>query len=157
VFQFVLHCLFAALCMQATISDVARAESASPRLEFAQAQPGSVGGTIGKGNKSISGGEDAKPAETPKKRPASAAKPAAAAPKGPQTFQNPMTNGLRTDLCQTATATGCGEPSANMWCQRNGFKRAAAFQWGFGAPAWRQGENSRCDGPCGVLTEVTCE
>jgi hypothetical protein len=128
-----------------------------PLIRFAQA--GSTGGMIGKQGKSASG-EDASPRpDSGQRRQQAPARPRAVTTpaRGPQTFQNPMSNGMRTDLCQTAAPSGCGEPAATMWCQRKGFKRAASFKWGFGAPAWRQGEGSRCNGPCGVLTEVTCE
>jgi hypothetical protein len=122
------------------------------------AQAGSIGGTIGKTDKSLSGEDGARLQPKTKSSNGGTNAPAAPAkPKGPQTFQNPMSHGMRTDLCQTAAATGCGEPSANMWCQNKGYARAASFNWALGGPAWRQGEGTVCNGPCGILTVVTCE
>jgi hypothetical protein len=120
------------------------------------AQSGSTGGTLGKTDKSMSGEREdqASPPIRSKPRSKTTAMPAN---KGTHTFQNPMSHGMATDLCQTAAATGCGEPSATMWCQRSGYARATSYNYTISAPAWRQGEGTRCTGPCGVLTQVTCE
>jgi hypothetical protein len=127
-------------------------------VSSALAQAGSTGGTIGKQDKSISGdGPIPSRQKTKSSKHRSGADGGAAIVKGQKTFQNPMSNGMRTDLCQTAIATGCGEASANMWCKRKGYTHAIAFNWGYGAPAWRQAEGSICTGPCGILTDVTCE
>jgi hypothetical protein len=130
--------------------------TATSNVSFAQA--GSTGGTLGKTEKSPSGDNRAPSQPKTKSSNRTTTAPAVPAiPNGPQTFQNPMSHGMRTDLCQTAVATGCGEPSANMWCQHKGYTRAVSYNWTLGAPAWRQGEGTVCNGPCGILTEVTCK
>jgi hypothetical protein len=134
-------------------------ESVSILTQFAQGQPGSIGGSVGKQDKSISGDDAISPQPEAKPRKGAPRDTGATAPaKGPQTFENPMSNGMRIDYCQTANGSGCGEPAASMWCQRKGYKRAMAYikRASFGS-AWRQGERTVCTGRCGVLVQVTCE
>jgi hypothetical protein len=50
----------------------------------------------------------------------------AAAQENTQTFNTPTINGVRLDWCRHF-GTQCGEPAANLFCQRQGFTRAVRF------------------------------
>lgn len=127
-------------------------------LQFALAQAGSTGGTLGKANKSISGDNGAQSQPKTKSPDAAAAVPAAPAiPKGPQTFQDPRVNGVRVDWCMTSTLGGCGEGAATAWCQSKGFSHAINYKWVVAPPTYRQGDRDICSGFCGGFTEVTCQ
>ena len=65
----------------------------------ALAQAGSIGGTVGKTDKSASGGEASEPLDHRGNRTKVKTKQ--------NTFQNPVVNGLRVDWC-LAAARGCG-------------------------------------------------
>lgn len=138
------------------------------------AQAGSTGGTIGKADKSISGGEPephasqrAKPATRPaavEKRPSALQRPRAVheqkreTSKGSKVLYNPTINGIHVDWCMTTDYNSqCGEASATALCRGRGFSRSTHYDWHLSSPTYRQGEHNICRGNCGALTEVTCE
>lgn len=119
----------------------------------ALAQAGSTGGTIGKQDKSISGGvetngPDSKPARK---------KPQNERSGAPKTFHTPTLRGVGVDWCMSANMGGCGQVAASTWCRSKGFSKATDFKWGAMSPVYRQGDNDICNGICGGFTQVTCE
>jgi hypothetical protein len=129
----------------------------------ALAQAGSIGGTIGKQDKSISGGTetndpDSKPSRKMNREPDG---PGSKRPRnesgGPRTFYNPTLRGVGVDWCMSANMGGCGQVAASTWCRTKGFSKATDFKWGAMSPVYRQGDNDICNGICGGFTQVTCE
>jgi hypothetical protein len=120
------------------------------RAAFAQA--GSTGGTLGKTDKSASGGEEQQQT-----------KPRRSRIVGPKTFQNPTINGIRVDVClgkliEGITGTGCYAPAADAWCRSKGLSRAISFTNEMTSPTYRQGEHSICRvATCAAFTEIVCE
>lgn len=139
-----------------------------PSVALAQLQPGSTGGTIGKTNKSISGGEESSPPsdvqEPPRVKrhsiskggtsPDEGAKAERAA--GNKVFHNPTLNGVRVNWCLTGLE-GCGQGAATALCQSKGLTRATDFKWEVAAPAYALGDHTTCTGFCGAFTVVSCE
>ena len=135
------------------------------------AQAGSAGGTIGKQDKTISGGgegreepsERSSPRTSPKRIPqfdrSNDANPKTDKAGDPKTFVNPTVNGMRIDWCTSAAglAGPCGEPSASAWCRMKGLSRAINFKMGIGSSAYRLADHSVCNFSCGQLTLVICE
>jgi hypothetical protein len=136
---------------------------AADGVAFAQA--GSIGGTIGKTDKSVSGVEQA---EEPRDRKPSAEGRAKARPSrhpesarivGPKTFQNPAINGIRIDGClANLIGDGCGTPAADAWCRSKGMSRAISSINDTASPTYRQGDHSICrKQPCSAFAEIVCE
>jgi hypothetical protein len=137
---------------------------ASANASSALAQAGSVGGTIGKQDKSISGGEeangpDSKPTRKVDRAPdaRSGKKPQAELSGTPKTFRNPTLRGVGVDWCVSADMGGCGQIAATAWCRSKGLSKATDFKWKAMSPVYRQGDNNICSGFCGGFTQVTCE
>jgi hypothetical protein len=135
---------------------------ASGSLAFGQA--GSTGGTIGKQDKSISGGAEANGPDTKPTRKVNRApdglsrKRSQDEPSGtPKTFRNPTLRGVGVDWCMSAEMSGCGQVAATTWCRSKGFSKATDFKWKMKSPVYRQGDNEICKGFCGGFTQVTCE
>jgi hypothetical protein len=139
-------------------------------IAAAQMQPGSTGGTIGKTDKSVSGGDDAdasRPVEKPKPdRPPTPNSQIGAKPKqggGPQTFDRPIINGVRVDYCSAWLYIGCGEPAATAWCRSKGLTRAASWKVERLQQTYLQSDHHICtaatspSGACGGLWQVVCE
>jgi hypothetical protein len=128
------------------------------------AQAGSTGGTIGKHDKSISGGEeaigtDSKPTRKAKREPdgLGRTKPQDELSGTPKTFRNPTLRGVGVDWCMSADMGGCGQVAATTWCRSKGLSKATDFKWKAMSPVYRQGDNNICNGFCGGFTQVTCE
>ena len=127
------------------------------------AQAGSTGGSVGKTDKSISGGED-QPA-APKPRSNGPAKPRDAEKKpssgdkgkgGQKVFINPTINGTRVDW-NSGEGAGMGQPAADAWCRSKGLTRSASYAWEYHSPAIRIVTRTTCNGFCGAFTKVVCE
>lgn len=130
------------------------------------AQAGSTGGTVGKTDKSVSGGKEqrlklrhSKPEKKKHAVPeqASQPNPNPEAIRGPVVLHNPTINGMRVDWCMTTDWSECGEVSASTLCQTKGLSRAIDFKWRVNPPTYRQGTRDICEGLCGAFTQVTCE
>jgi hypothetical protein len=89
----------------------------------AQVQPGSIGGTIGKKDKSISSGDDQ--AAPPRQRSNGPARPRNGDKKissddkaggSQKVFVNPTLNGTRIDW-YSGESGGWGRPAADAWCR----------------------------------------
>jgi hypothetical protein len=137
---------------------------ASPAMDTtAFAQAGNTGGSIGKADKSISGGEE-QPAppklrSTAPARPRSADRKASSGDKGAggqKVFASPTINGIRVDWYSGEGDTK-GQPAADAWCRSKGFARAASFAWEFHSPAIRIVTRTTCSSFCGAFTQVVCE
>jgi hypothetical protein len=125
--------------------------------ERAAAQAGSTGGTIGKTDKSISGGESvAEPTKTRSK----GGRPAGTSARS-NVFENPTINGIRVDGCMKWGPTGCEGPAANHWCRSKGFQRATVWTIEKVHPTIFQDPASSvkvCDYFfCGGFSRVVCE
>lgn len=136
----------------------------SANASSALAQAGSIGGTIGKQDKSISGGAEANGPDTKPTRKVNRApdglsrKRSQDEPSGtPKTFRNPTLRGVGVDWCMSADMSGCGQVAATTWCRSKGFSKATDFKWKMKSPVYRQGDNEICKGFCGGFTQVTCE
>jgi hypothetical protein len=120
----------------------------------ALAQAGSTGGTIGKTEKSISGGADT---EQPKQKPLRAPPQ----PARSKIFENPTINNIRVDGCMKWGPVGCGAPAANHWCRSKGFGRATDWSTEKVHPTIFQDPQSSvkvCDYFfCGAFTRIACE
>jgi hypothetical protein len=130
----------------------------------ALAQAGNTGGTIGKQDKSISGGEEANGPDSKRTRHVKRAsggllrKRAQNEPSGmPKTFRNPTLRGVGVDWCMSADMGGCGQVAATTWCRSQGLSKATDFKWKTMSPVYRQGDGDICKGFCGGFTQVTCE
>jgi hypothetical protein len=124
---------------------------ASGALAF---QAGSTGGTIGKTDKSISGGEGTKPpGEKPQRAPPQSTKS--------KVFENPMINDIRVDGCMKWGPVDCGAPAADHWCRSKGFARATDWSTERVHPTIFQDPQSSvkvCDYFfCGAFSRVVCE
>jgi hypothetical protein len=126
------------------------------------AQAGSVGGTIGNTDKSISGESTATPpvvVGNPKHRQRSG-EPSRQDNKQ-KVFVNPTIDGLPVDRCLTYAAN-CNEPAASAWCRRKGMTHATGWKYEnkthighvVGASA---GDHRDCNFGCDGFTEVICE
>jgi len=120
----------------------------------AHAQAGSTGGTIGKTEKSISGGEDTEqPRQEPHRAPPQSARS--------KIFEKPTINNIRVDGCMKWGPAGCGAPAANHWCRSKGFGRATEWDTERVHPTIFQDPESSvkvCDYFfCGAFTRVACE
>jgi hypothetical protein len=140
--------------------------------QTALAQAGSTGGTLGKTDKSASGGEESSPSGGRRVSPAASRHPQRNAEgNGKQrTYQNPTVDGLRVDYCLGTQSMGCGNPAAGAWCRRNGFSHAIKYKTEKSPTAYRLGDAtaactgaSRCNdacpgilGGCDVLKVVIC-
>jgi hypothetical protein len=131
------------------------------RTAFAQA--GSTSGTIGKQDKSISGGED-QPAP-PKQRSKGPARPRNGDKKissddkdrgSQKVYVNPTLNGTRVDW-YSGESGGWGKPAADAWCRSKGLMRSTSFAWEYHSPVIRIVTRTTCDGFCGAFTKVVCE
>jgi hypothetical protein len=129
---------------------------------------GSTGGTIGKTDKSASGGEQADEPRDGKRSADERAKTRSRRSEsvrivGPKTFQNPTTNGIRVDRClgniiEGLAGTGCGAPAADVWCHSKGLSRSISFTEDTASPTYRLGEHSICRAqPCSAFGEIVCE
>jgi hypothetical protein len=140
------------------ISHLAFADASS-----ALAQAGSVGGTISKQDKSISGGEDqpAPPKQRSKgpTRPRNGDKKISSDDKGrgsQKVYVNPTLNGTRIDW-YSGEGGGWGKPAADAWCRSKGLARSTSFAWEYHSPVIRIVTRTTCDGFCGAFTKVVCE
>jgi hypothetical protein len=127
----------------------------------ALAQAGSTGGTVGKMDKSISGGED-QPAPLKLKSKGSA-KPAEKklssgdkGRRGQKVYINPTINGTRVDW-NSGEGAGMGQPAADAWCRSKGLTRSTSYAWEYHSPAVRIVTRTTCNGFCGAFTKVVCE
>jgi hypothetical protein len=136
----------------------------------AQLQPGSTGGSIGKTDKSMSGGDDAnasRPVDKPKPDHIPAPNSQGGAPTkqsgGPKTFDRPIINGIRVDYCSAWLYIGCGEPAATTWCRSKGLTHAASWKVERLQQTYLQRDHHICtaatspSGACGGLLQVVCE
>lgn len=65
--------------------------------------------------------------------------------------------GMTMDYCLTFAAT-CGQPAADEFCRRNGYTRAASFDWSYQRPTRTLVSNETCDQDgCGGYNRITCE
>lgn len=138
----------------------------------AVAQAGSTGGTVGKTNKSVSGGGEL---TTPVPRHSSPElkRPRASQRGGKErTFKNPTVNrrssptfktflnptiaGLRVDRC-LHYASECDEPAAAAWCRSKGFARATDWKWESVPETIGQSDGHRCSIGCGGFSIVVCK
>jgi hypothetical protein len=126
---------------------------------LAQIQPGSTGGSIGKTDKSISGGESGEP-RTPVKSRSKRQQPANTSARS-KIFNNPTINGIRVDRCMKWGPEDCGAPAANHWCQSKGFARATDWSVEKVHPTIFQDPQSPhkvCDYFfCDAFTRIACE
>jgi hypothetical protein len=123
---------------------------ATPSASLAQA--GSTGGSVGKTDKSVSGGEEPH-------APAISQKPQH--PKA-HTFLRPLINGMAIDHCAKNSDQSCDEPAATAWCRSKGFLRATAWKFESVPRAFRLLDMTTCDTSssrlgCGGFTKITCE
>jgi hypothetical protein len=115
------------------------------------AQAGSTGGSVGKTDKSVSGGEEPR-------TPAISQKPH---PKA-HTFSRPLINGMAIDHCAKNSDQSCDEPAATTWCRSKGFLRATAWKFESVPRAFRLLDMTTCDTSssrlgCGGFTKITCQ
>jgi hypothetical protein len=124
------------------------ASSAMDATAFAQA--GATGGTIGKTDKSVSGGGEAR-------EPAPKVKRAQPQPAKSRIFENPTINNIRVDRC-LRWGTDCGAPAADHWCQSKGFKGATDFSVEIVHPTILQDSHRTvCDSfYCGAFKRIVC-
>jgi hypothetical protein len=123
------------------------------------AQAGSVGGTIGNTDKSISGGTETEQARH-KSQPSRQNAPARPESKQ-KVFVNPTIDGLPVDRCLTYAAD-CNEPAASAWCRRKGMTHATGWKYEnkshsghvVGASG---GDHRDCNFGCDGFTQVICE
>ena len=118
----------------------------------ALAQAGSTGGSVGKTDKSVSGGEEPHTPAISQK------------PQHPQThtFWRPLINGMAIDHCAKRGNESCDEPAATTWCRSKGFLRAIAWKFDKVPQAFRLLDMTTCDTSsgalvCGGFTQITCE
>jgi hypothetical protein len=116
------------------------------------AQAGSTGGSVGKTDKSVSGGEEFHAPSISQK------------PQHPQThtFWRPLINGMAIDHCAKNSDKWCDEPAATAWCRSKGFLRAIAWKFDSVPRAFRLLDMTTCDTSssrlgCGGFTQITCE
>jgi hypothetical protein len=130
------------------------------------AQAGATGGTIGKTDKSVSGGGD-QPA--PELRSTAPARPRGADKKpssdekgtrGQKVFVNPTIKGIRVDGCMKWGPVDCGAPAADHWCRSKGFEHAIEFSTEKVHPTIFQDPQSSvrvCDYFfCGAFNRIVC-
>ncbi|MGA7074271.1 hypothetical protein [Bradyrhizobium sp.] len=126
----------------------------------AQVQPGSTGGSIGKTDKSISGGEGAAEPRAPAKLRSNSRRPTDGSARS-KVFENPTINGIRVDGCMKWGPVGCGSPAANHWCRSKGFRQATSWDTEKIHPTIFQDPESPvkvCDYFfCGAFSRVVCE
>lgn len=119
---------------------------------IALGQAGSTGGTIGKTDKSSSGGEISEPSDHRATRTKEKTKQHA--------FQNPIVDGQRVDYCLLANARGCGQEAADAWCRRNGLSHATSWKTEKAPEGYKLGDAvTSCNpfaGGCDVFTLVYC-
>jgi hypothetical protein len=82
-------------------------------------------------------------------------------PAEERVFGHPQHNGHRVDVCR-AWGQGCGQEAADLFCRRNGFERAAAYEIdpkvGAVTPTMTLEDNRICDQPfCDGFRTITCE
>jgi hypothetical protein len=124
---------------------------AADRIVFGQA--GSTGGTLGKTDKSSSGGDEAV-------RPR---KPTNQAAGGPKTFELPTINGTRVDWClkwNGGLGAECGEPAATAFCKSKGFSRGSNWSQEQIPTVYLIGEKRTYTCPfvgCSAFVRVTCD
>jgi|HubBroStandDraft_4_1064222.scaffolds.fasta_scaffold422258_2 hypothetical protein len=121
----------------------------------ALAQAGSVGGTVGKQDKSVSGGDDNAPSLPRKPAPAEQK-------RGSGTFDRPTINGARVDWClqwNGGLGAECGEPAATAFCKIKGFSHDLSWTHEQVPAAYLIGEKTRFDCPlgCTAFVHITCE
>jgi hypothetical protein len=126
----------------------------------AQVQPGSTGGSIGKTDKSVSGGgEPASPEQRSRApvRTRDADKKISSDSGGPKAYSTPTFDGIRVDWCLGDSMHGCGKSAADAWCRSKGHANSTSFAWEYHSPAIRMISRTKCDGFCGAFTKVVCE
>jgi hypothetical protein len=128
----------------------------SVNASSALAQAGSTGGTVGKQDKSMSGGVEA---EQPRpKLTRSRALPLGADGRQ-KLFIKPTIHGVRVDRCRHF-GTECDEPAATEWCRSKGFARATAWNWEHVSNTVGQSDGHRCSTgllACGGFSKIACE
>lgn len=78
-----------------------------------------------------------------------------------KTFPNPSVGAHRLDACLN-WGTGCGQPAADTFCKRNGFKSARSFQLahniGARTPTLVVGDNKVCNvADCDGFSSIVCQ
>ena len=74
-----------------------------------------------------------------------------------KTFSPVQNGGMTVDYC-LSFAADCGQPVADEFCRRQGFKGAQAFEWKYMRPTRTLGSGELCDADyCGGITSVTCQ
>ena len=116
------------------------------------AEAGSTGGSVGKTDKSVSGGEESRAPAISQK------------PQHPQThtFWRPLIKGMAIDHCATNSDQSCDQPAATAWCRSKGFLRAIAWKFHSVPRAFRLLDMTTCDTSssrlgCGGFTQITCD
>jgi hypothetical protein len=115
-------------------------------------QAGSTGGTIGKTDKSVSGGDDAR-----------SRKPTNQAAGGAKTFELPTIMGTRVDWClkwNGGLGDECGEPGATAFCRSRGFSRGSNWSVEQVPTVYLIGEKRTYTCPlvgCSAFVRVTCD
>ena len=116
------------------------------------AQAGSTGGSVGKTDKSVSGGEEPHARAISQK------------PQHPKAhiFRRPLINGMAVDHCAKNSDQSCDEPAATAWCRSKGFLRAVTWKFESVPRAFRLLDMTTCDTSssrlgCGGFTQITCE
>lgn len=72
-------------------------------------------------------------------------------------FSPVQVGGMTMDYC-LSFATTCGQPAADEFCRRNGYTRAASFDWSYTRPTRTLVSNETCDQDgCGGYNRITCE
>jgi hypothetical protein len=119
--------------------------------DFALAQAGSTGGTLGKQDQSLSGDQAKQPSPRQPAR-------KNIQKSGARTFNNPKINGIPVDNC-LSYAADCGEPSATAWCRSKGLRRAVTWDMAHMPQTYVQSGGIICGvlGPCGGFTRIVCE
>jgi hypothetical protein len=129
---------------------------AMPFADAAFSQAGSLGGTLGQTDKSLSGQRQDEPRTPPKAaprpKPSIAPKPSAAT----KVFHNPSIGGVRLDVC-LHFSTECNEPAASAWCRSHGFTRASAWNIETVSPTVLPDGQTCSAGFCHGFTTILCE
>jgi len=74
-----------------------------------------------------------------------------------KTFSPVQNGGMTVDYCLSFGAS-CGQPVADEFCRRQGFKGAQSFEWQYMHPTRTLGSGELCDAAyCGGITSVTCQ
>jgi hypothetical protein len=128
--------------------------------QIAFAQSGSIGGTIGKTDKSVSGGDDY--SSEPRRPSSSKRMPSATdtSRSGRHIFDNPTIEGKKVDHC-FLPGTECDEPAASTWCRQHGFSHATSSKWEYTPQTYVQGNGAigvvSVFGSCGGFVQIVCE